>query len=76
MGENLDEMDQLIFKQYMEDLDAEHAHEMANGVSDMDRFQNQPEPGQGVRKAESHKYGQLLGGDDDEEVEDQSYSHP
>jgi hypothetical protein len=45
MGENLDEMDQLIFKQLMEDMDAEHAQELANGVSDMDRFQNQTEPG-------------------------------
>jgi len=31
MGENLDEMDQLIFKQYMEEMDAEEAQMIANG---------------------------------------------
>lgn len=74
MGENLDEYDQAIFKQYMEDLDAEHAQALANGVSTSDLNgpmggmgnQNQVDPSLGVRKADSNKIQSLIGGDDDE----------
>ena len=77
MGDNLDEMDQLIFKQYMEEMDAEEAQALANGGgggANMGGFNDQMPPELGVRKADSHKYGQLIGGDD-EEFEDHSDPH-
>ena len=77
MGDNLDEMDQLIFKQYMEEMDAEEAQALANGNgggANMGGFNDQMPPELGVRKADSHKYGQLIGGDD-EEFEDHSDPH-
>jgi hypothetical protein len=60
----------------MEEMDAEEAQALANGVSAQDLAGgNQMAPELGIRKADSHKYGQLIGGDDEEELEDQSYPH-
>ena len=41
----------------------------------MGGFNDQQPPELGVRKADSHKYGQLIGGDEDEEFEDHSNPH-
>lgn len=41
----------------------------------MGGFSNPGQPDLGVRKADSHKFGQLIGGEEDEEFEDLSYNH-
>ena len=71
----MDEADAAIFKQYMEDLDAEDAQALANGVSTTDLNapamgggmgnQNQVNQDLGIRKADSAKITSLIGGDDD-----------
>lgn len=72
MGDNLDEMDQLIFKQYMEEMDAEEAQALANGGGISGMASQQPAD-LGIRKADSHKFGTLLGGPEEDEYEDHSH---